>query len=256
VGSAFAHHETEVVMSEAYDWRGRTVVDRDGDKIGTLDEIYVDQETNTPEWALIDTGLFGSKSTFVPLKGAEPTGEDVRVAYAKDQVKDAPSVDADGELSQRAEGELYRHYGLEYSQADSGSGLPEGTTPATGGTPSGDAMTRSEEELQVGTAERERGRARLRKYVETEDVQESVPVRTEQARVEREPITDANVDDAMSGPEISEDEHEVTLMEEEPVVEKRTVPKERVRLEKDVETDEEQVSGQVRKERVEVEGDR
>ncbi len=90
----------------------------------------------------------------------------------------------------------------------------------------------------------------------TEDVQESVPLRREEARVEREPITDDNVDEAMGGPEITEAEHEVTLTEEEPVVEKRTVPKERVRLEKDVETDEEQVSEQVRKERVDVDRDR
>jgi uncharacterized protein (TIGR02271 family) len=244
-------------FTDVYEWRGRTVVDRDGEKIGKLDEIYLDRETDEPEWALVNTGLFGSKSSFVPLKGAAPAGEDVRVAFAKDQVKDAPSVDADGQLSQREEAELYRHYGLEYSEADPGSGMPEGTTPATGGKPGGgDAMTRSEEELNVGTTERERGRARLKKYVVTEDVQETVPVRREEVRVEREPITDENRDAAMSGPEIAEAEHEVTLSEEEPVVEKRTVPKERVRLEKDVETREEQVSEQVRKERVEVEGDR
>jgi uncharacterized protein (TIGR02271 family) len=244
-------------FTEAYEWRGRTVVDRDGEKIGKLNEIYLDRETNQPEWALVNTGLLGTKSSFVPLKGATATGEDVRVAYANDQVKDAPSIEADGELSKQEETELYRHYGLEYSQVGSGGGLPEGTTPSTGGQPGGeDAMTRSEEELRVGTAERERGRARLKKWVETEDVQESVPVRHEQARVEREPITDENVDQAMSGPEISEAEHEVTLREEEPVVEKRTVPKERVRLDKDVETGEEQVSEQVRKERVEVQDDR
>jgi sporulation protein YlmC with PRC-barrel domain len=244
-------------FTEVYDWRGRTVVDRDGEKIGKLNEIYLDRETNTPEWALVNTGLLGKKSSFVPLKGAAAAGEDVRVAYAKDQVRGAPSIDPDGELSQQEEAELYRHYGLEYSEAGSGSGLPEGTTAATGGRPGGgDAMTRSEEEVRVGTVERERGRARLKKYVETEDVQESVPVRREQARVEREPITDANVDEAISGPEISEAEHEVTLREEEPVVEKRTVPKERVRLDKDVETGEEQVSEQVRKERIEAERDR
>jgi uncharacterized protein (TIGR02271 family) len=266
-------------FTEVREWRGRTVLDRDGQKVGKLDEIYLDRETNQPEWALVNTGLFGTKSSFVPLKGAAPAGEDVRVAYAKDQVKDAPSIDADGQLTQREEAELYRHYGLGYSEADSGSGLPEGTTPATAGTPEGttpasggtpegttpasggrpgggDAMTRSEEELSVGTAERDRVRARLKKYVVTEDVTETVPVRREEVRVEREPITEQNRDAAMSGPEISEAEHEVTLSEEQPVVEKRTVPKERVRLEKDVETGEEQVSEQVRKERVEVEGDR
>jgi uncharacterized protein (TIGR02271 family) len=256
-------------MTEVYDWRGRTVVDRDGDKIGTLDEIYLDSQTNEPEWALVHTGLFGTKSSFVPLEGAAPAGEDVRVAYAKDQVKDAPSIDADGALSREEESELYRHYDREYSED---GGMPEATTPATGGRPEGagytggtagapgaaddDAMTRSEEEVEIGTTERERGRARLKKYVVTDEVQQTVPVRREEVRVEREPITDANVDEATSGPEISEAEHEVTLREEQPVVEKRTVPKERVRMEKDVETGEEQVSEEVRKERVEVEGDR
>lgn len=243
--------------TEVLEWRGRTVLDRDGEKIGKLDEIYLDQETKNPEWALVNTGLLGTKSSFVPLKGAAPAGEDVRVAYEKDQVKDAPSVDPDGELSQQEEAELYRHYGIDFSESRSGSGLPEATSPATGDAPGrDDAMTRSEEELRVGTAERERGRVRLKKYVVTEDVQQTVPVRREEVRVEREPITDENVDEAASGAEISEAEHEVTLMEEEPVVEKRTVPKERVRLEKDVETDEEQVSEQVRRERVEVEDDR
>ncbi len=116
-------------------------------------------------------------------------------------------------------------------------------------------MTRSEEELRVGTAQRERGRARLRKYVVTEQVQQTVPVSREEVRVEREPVTDENIDEAMSGPDISEGEHEVVLHEEEPVVEKRAVPKERVRLEKDTVTDEHEVSEEVRKERIETEGD-
>jgi uncharacterized protein (TIGR02271 family) len=188
-------------------------------------------------------------------EGAAPAGEDVRVAVAKDQVEDAPKIEPDGQLSRREEAELYRNYGLEHSEPDSGSGLPESATPATGGRPGGgDAMTRSEEELRVGTAER--GRAGLKKHVVTEEVQETVPVRREEVRIEREPITDENRDAAMRGPDISEAEHEVTLIEEEPVVEKRTVPKERVRLDKDVETGEEQVSERVRKARVEVEGDR
>jgi len=109
--------------------------------------------------------------------------------------------------------------------------------------------------LRVGTAARERGRVRLRKYVVTEHVQQTVPVRREEVRLEREPITDENVDEAMSGPEISEAEHEVVLHEEEPVVEKRAVPKERVRLEKETVTDEAEVSEEVRKERIEPEGD-
>jgi uncharacterized protein (TIGR02271 family) len=118
-----------------------------------------------------------------------------------------------------------------------------------------DAMTRSEEELRVGTAKRERGRARLRKYVVTEEVEQTVPVQREEVRVEREPITDANADQAMDGPEISEEEHEVVLHEEEPVVEKRAVPKERVRMGKEARTDDAKVSEEVRKERIEADGD-
>jgi uncharacterized protein (TIGR02271 family) len=113
-------------------------------------------------------------------------------------------------------------------------------------------MTRSEEELRVGTREREAGRARLRKYVVTEDVQQTVPVRREEVRVEREPITDANAGAALEGPAISEEEHEVVLHEEEVVVDKRAVPKERVRLDKDTVTEQHQVSEQVSKEQLEV----
>jgi uncharacterized protein (TIGR02271 family) len=113
-------------------------------------------------------------------------------------------------------------------------------------------MTRSEEELRVGTTEREAGRARLRKYVVTENETRTVPVKREEVRIEREPITDANVGDAMDGPAISDEEHEVVLHEEEVISEKRAVPKERVRLDKDVKVDEETVSEDVRREQVEV----
>jgi uncharacterized protein (TIGR02271 family) len=116
-------------------------------------------------------------------------------------------------------------------------------------------MTRSEEQLRVGTQRQEAGRVRLRKWVETEQVSQTVPVQREQVRVEREPITEANRGEALSGPEISESEHEVTVHEERAVAEKEVVPKERVRLDKDVVTEEEQVGGEVRKERIEVEGD-
>jgi uncharacterized protein (TIGR02271 family) len=118
-----------------------------------------------------------------------------------------------------------------------------------------EAMTRSEERMNVGTATEQTGRARLRKYVVTEDVQQSVPVSREEVRVEREPVTEADRGAAMSGPDISEAEHEVTLHEERPVVEKETVPVERVRLAKERISGEETVSGDVRKERIEAEGD-
>jgi uncharacterized protein (TIGR02271 family) len=249
-------------MTQAYDWSGRTLKDRSGDKIGTIDAIYVDDQTNKPEWALVKTGLFSGKPTFVPLAGASPDGEDVLAQVDAQQVKDAPKPDADQELSEQQEADLFRHYGIDYTEQGSvtATGAP-GDAPAgavgrdTSGPTTDDAMTRSEEELRVGVTQRERGRARLRKYVVTEEVQKTVPVRREKVRVEHEPITDENVGRATSGPEISEEEHEVTLHEEEAVVEKRTVPKERVRLEKDTVTDEETVSEEVRKEKIEAEGD-
>ena len=106
----------------------------------------------------------------------------------------------------------------------------------------------------MGKETRETGRVRLRKYVVTEEEQQTVPVRKEKVRVEREPITEENIDRAASEPEISEEEHEVVLHEERPVAATETVPAERVRLSKDTEVQEETVAGQVRKERIETEG--
>jgi uncharacterized protein (TIGR02271 family) len=219
-------------------WEGRTMLDRDGGRIGTIHAIYLDDRTGVPEWAVVNTGLFGTKSSFVPLAQAFQSDNDVVVPYDKQLVTDAPRVDRDQHLSETEERQLWRHYGLDYDTTD--------------GQTTDDAMTRSEEELRVGTAQRERGRVRLRKYVTTEQVQQTVPVRREQVRVEREPISDANLDAATSGPELTEAEHEVILHEEEPVVEKRVVPRERVRLDKETVTDEERVAEELRKEQVEV----
>ena len=234
----------------------------DGDRNGKVDESYLVTETQKPEWALVNTGLFGSKANFVPLRDASPEGENVRVAFTKDQVKDAPGVDGDNELSQEEEATLYSHYGLDYSENRSGSGLPEGHADDaatvghdTSGPTTDEAMTRSEEELRVGTARQEKGRARLKKYVVTEEVQTTVPVQREEVRIEREPITDANMGNAMDGPALSEEEHEVVLHAEQPVVDKTVVPKERVRLDKDTVVEDQQVSEELHKERIEAEGD-
>ena len=113
-------------------------------------------------------------------------------------------------------------------------------------------MTRSEEQVRVGTETRETGRARLRKYVVTENVTQTVPVSREEVRLEREPITDANRDEALSGGDITEEEHEVVLTEERPVVQKETVPVERVRLDKDTVTNQHEVDETVRKEEIEL----
>jgi uncharacterized protein (TIGR02271 family) len=240
-------------IDTARSWQGRTLVDRDGDRIGSIDAIYLDDQTGQPEWALVNTGLFGTKASFVPLAQATEAGDDVLVPYDKQLVKDAPRVDPDRHLSEAEERQLWRHYGLDYDRTTRRRGTDrDAVGPDTSGPTTDEAMTRSEEELRVGTTERERGRVRLRKYVTTEQVQQTVPVQRERVRVEREPITDANVDAATSGPEISEAEHEVILREEEPVVEKRVVPRERVRLDKDTVTGEERVTEELRKEQIDL----
>jgi len=245
---------------------GRPITGADGQKIGTVADVYFDKDTRQPEWALVTTGLFGTKHSFVPITSASTTGEGLAVPFTKDQVKDAPRLDDDGELSEDEELLLSQHYGMSYSEAPSDSGLPVGGAPSgtTGRGPVGEdvsgpetdeAMTRSEEELRIDKIRRPSGLVRLRKYITTEQVAATVPVQREEVRIEREAITDANVGAAMSGPELSEEEHELTLSEEEVTVDKRVVPKERVRLDKDVVTEERQVSEDVRKEQIEVEGD-
>jgi uncharacterized protein (TIGR02271 family) len=263
-------------MTDAYQWQGRTMVGSDGEKIGKISEIYEDPQTGKPEWATVSSGLFGSKSNFVPLAGASPTGEDVRAQVTKDQVKDAPGVEADGELSEQEEQRLFEHYGVPYTTEGSttAKGAPQAGEQTTGyettgrtetdrdtvghdtsGPTTDDAMTRSEEQLRVGTRQREAGRARLRKYVVTENVTKTVPVSREEVRIEREPITDANRGDALDGPDISEEEHEVVLHEDEVVVDKQAVAKERVRLGTETVTEDQEVSEEVRKEQIETEGD-
>jgi len=263
-------------MTDAYQWQGRTMVGADGEKIGKISDIYEDPDTGKPEWATVSSGLFGTKSNFVPLAGAAPDGEDVRADVTKNQVKDAPGVENDGELSEAEERQLFEHYGVPYTSVGSttAQGAPnggQGTETAraagdrsrldreqvghdTSGPNTDDAMTRSEEELRVGTRQREAGRARLRKYVVTEMVTKTVPVSREEVRVEREPITDANRDDALDGPDISEEEHEVVLHEDEVVVDKQAVAKERVRMGTETVTEDREVSEEVRKEQIEADG--
>jgi uncharacterized protein (TIGR02271 family) len=267
---------------------GQDVYDESGEKIGSAAEVYLDDETGQPEWVTVRTGLFGTKESFVPIRDADLTDDGLRVPVSKARVKDAPKVDADGHLSPQEEEELYRYYGrgggtsrtttdtltTDTTTTDTtttgvagtgvtgtdtrGAGYDDDTRGAVGRDTSGpttdNAMTRSEERLNVGTRSQEAGRARLRKYVVTENVTETVPVSREEVRVEREPITDANVGNALDGPAISEEEHEVVLHEETPVVEKEAVPVERVRLDKETVTDQATVTEDVRKEEIEVDG--
>lgn len=247
---------TTATMEDVRLWKGKTVVDSRGDSVGDIEDVYFDEETGRAEWALVNTGFFGMKHNFVPITEVDaPRGETVQVRWDADYIKNAPKIDTDQELSQSEEQELASYYGMRYSDERSGTGLPQGgTTQGRQQTSEGrdTAMTRSEEELRVGKTRRPSELVRLRKYVVTENVQQTVPVTHEEVRVEREPITDANRGQATRGPEIRENVHEETLYTEEPVIEKRVVPKERVRLEKEQTTEEERVSEQVRKERIDV----
>ena len=266
---------------------GATAHDPSGDKIGKVGQVYYDDDTDQPKWITVHTGLFGTNESFVPLQDAQVQGGIVTVGYDKQKIKNAPNIAQDRHLSPEEEQQLYRYYGI--SGYDQPGGREAGARGRMRPTPSPDrrrdvarddrddrddrdvrgrtggrdtsgpttdtAMTRSEEQLRVGTETREAGRARLRKHVVTEQQNVTVPVSREEVTVEREPITDANRGAARSGPAISEEEHEVTLREERPVVEKEAVPVERVRLGKQTHTEHETVGGEVRKEQVELDTD-
>jgi uncharacterized protein (TIGR02271 family) len=239
---------------------GADVYGPDDTKIGTVGDVYLDNKSGEPEWVTVKTGLFGTKQSFIPLDGASFTGDRLDVPFGKDQVKDAPRIDADGDLSPTAEDELYAYYGRsstdgrETTTAGDRDTRRDYSGDDSTGRSTDDAMTRSEERLVAGTRTEEAGKARLRKHVVTEQQQVTVPVTREEVRLEREPITDENVGRATDGPAISEDEHEVTLHAERPVVDTETVPVERVRLNKETVADEQSVGGEVRKEQIEFDG--
>jgi uncharacterized protein (TIGR02271 family) len=267
--------------TQTRDVMGATAYGSDGEKIGKVGQLFLDDETGQPEFVTVNTGFFGSSESFVPVADATLDGDRLTVPYTKDFVKDAPNVELDGQhLDHSEEQRLYEYYGRGYSTASTDTALTGETTGQTSGFAAGDAavgtgvaagtsygghdvsgpetdeaMTRSEEHLRVGTASEEAGRVRLRKDVTTEMETHTVPVRKERAVVETEPITAENVGDATSGAAISDEEHEVVLREERPVVETVAEPVERVRLGTETTVEEETVTEEVRKEHIETEGD-
>lgn len=252
------------MAQQVEDLLGDVVYDPGGDKIGKVKRVYVDDSSGQPTWAAVSTGLFRDDS-LVPLAGARVRADEVQVSVGKEAVKSAPHLERDGLITPEAESELFVHYGIdpghagweEYGRHAAPAGVAAGMTGAeqemsgrTGGTDSADAMVRSEERLDVDTEQRTTGKARLRKYVVTEEQSITVPTTHEEVRVEREPITDPS---AVSG-DIGEDEREVTLHEDRVTAHKESVPVEQVRLAVDEVADEQTVSDTVRKERVETEG--
>ena len=275
---------------------GTNAIDSNGDKIGKVGQLFLDDETGRPEFVTVNTGLFGTKETFLPIAEATVSGDQLVVPFTKDKVKDAPSVDAEGgHLDRPEEQRLYEYYGMSYDKGTSAGYDTSGTETTSGydattsgtdttsghdttntsagvaGTPgdndrgtegydtsgptTDDAMTRSEERVNVGKTTEEAGRVRLRKYVTTEQETHTVPVRKEKAVLEREPVTDANVGSATSGPDLSDEEHEVVLNEERVTVDKTVEPVERVRVGTETVTDEQTVTEEVRKEHIEADGD-
>lgn len=259
-----------IELSDPAQLEGVKVVGSDGSKLGKVDAVYFDTATERPEWASVKSGFFGSRVSLVPLVSAAFDGAVLIVPFSKDDLEKAPHHDPGRELSSDEEADLHAFYGIAYPNpagrrgevATGSAGVEREHVDASdsrrdvSGPTTDDAMTRSEEHLKVGTEQAETGRVRLRKHVHTEHQQVSVPVSHEEVRVEREPITHANRDAALDGPEISEEEHEVTLHAERPVVEKQAEPVERVRLATERVTRDEQVGDEVRKEEIEVDDGR
>lgn len=238
------------------------VVDRDKAKIGTVKQVYVDDDNGQPLFVSVATGLFGMSESFVPLEDAAFDGDELRVRFGKDKVKDAPRIDAGDELSDPQQDQIWDYYfgqrrytagRQDQHRNDQAAGVDQGTR--RGDSHSDEAMTRSEERLHVGKETVPTGRARLRKHVVTEQQNVTVPVQHEEVRLEREPISDANIDEAMSGRDLTDDEHDVTLHEERVSVDKETVPVEQVRLDKERVTEQENVSEELAHEEIDLENE-
>ncbi|TDD68400.1 DUF2382 domain-containing protein [Actinomadura darangshiensis] len=296
---------------------GMSVTDTHGTKVGTVKQVYLNDDSGSPEWVTVHTGWFGMRESFVPLSGARKSQDMLQVPYDKETIKGAPNVDADEHLSHAQIVDLYRHYGVRppggsrtggeagttgdsgmtgaESKTTAGAAGTAGTAGAAGAagtagaagmavrpergkrdadagqasasaqsagrtsTPPQSAragaeapmteITRSEEQMRIGTERHESGRVRVHKWVETEMVERTIPVSHEEIKIDREPIAGGRPDAKVS---ISEDDQEIILYEERPVIAKETVPVERVRFRTEQVQDEQTVRGELRKERIEV----
>src|SRR6476661_2041708 len=242
---------------------GGTAYGSDGGRLGTIEAFFADDRTGAPTWVSISTGLFGTRHSVVPVADAAFADGALRIPVTADAVKSAPPMEGE-HLGPAEEDALRRHYGL----AGSAPVEPVGTDDRQVGTgprhaapvdtderPSDGAMTRSEEQLRVGTERVATTRARLFKYVVTEEVQITVPIRREEIRVEQVPL-DA-VDEPGDSLVPAETRGgtaglpaEIVLHTERPVVSVEVVPVERVRLRVEVVEGQEQVTQQVQRERI------
>lgn len=265
------------------DLANATAYDVDGDKVGGVKDVYVNDTTGQPDFVSVNHGLFGGGDSIVPLRGHTLRDGELHLAFQKDRIEDAPDLDENGHLTTEDQDAFYRHYGLENTQDvttyETGNRFAETGAAGAAGAGAGYAagertdvdterrdvvdadrrdvadngeIVRSEEQLNVSKDRVETGEVRLRKYVVNETENVEVPVEREEVRVVREPITDA--DRANYDGNISEQEASVTLSEDRVNVSKESVPVEKVSLEKDTVRDTETVSEEVRKERFETDG--
>ena len=271
------------------DLANATAYDVDGDKVGGVKDVYVNDTTGQPDFVSVNHGLFGGGDSIVPLRGHTLRDGELHLAFQKDRIEDAPDLDENGHLTTEDQDAFYRHYGLENTQdvttyetgnrfAETGAAGVAGAAGAGAGYAAGERnvetdvdterrdvvdadrrdvadngeIVRSEEQLNVSKDRVETGEVRLRKYVVNETENVEVPVEREEVRVVREPITDA--DRANYDGNIGEQEASVTLSEDRVNVSKESVPVEKVSLEKDTVRDTETVSEEVRKERFETDG--
>jgi uncharacterized protein (TIGR02271 family) len=226
-----------------------SVVDSQGDSIGKVGQVYLDNRSGQPSWVTVKTGWFGASESFVPLGAASIQGDTIQVPYTKDMIKGAPHNEIGVPLTETDEQGLYSYYGMGDGQDHEDRLAPVEDTGAAAATGDVDGyLTRSEEQLHVGTEKRETGRARLRKYVVTEDQSVTVPVRHEEVRMVREPMGPG---DSLEDATIGEEATDVMLTEERVVINKETVPVEKVHLDTETVTEQQEVTEAVRKEQIE-----
>jgi uncharacterized protein (TIGR02271 family) len=231
-------------------YAGYEVLDQVGEKIGKVDDLFVD-ETDSPEYIGVKMGFLGTRSTLIPWEAVSSTDDEGRaITVATDKAKNGPAFDDDREITPEFENEVYSYYGLQRSQTTDEPGAYEAYQDAAPSTTDEDELRvqRTEEELAAGTREREAGQLKVRKRVRTDREQIEVPTRHEEVSVERVPV-----EGEASEAEIGEDEVVVPVTEEEVVVGKRAVAKEEVRIRKDVVEDTEVVEEDVRREEIDVE---
>jgi hypothetical protein len=168
-------------IDTALGWRGRTVCDRDGNELGTLNALYLDNETRLPAWAGVKRGRLRKTETIVPLGDASEVGDALQIPYDGAQFDEAPDVDPDVTLTAEEERLLHEHYGREWAAP---SDDEETDT----------AMTRSEEEVSIGKKVKPAERVRLKKVVVEDEVTETVPVRREEIRLEQDPPPEGRIE--------------------------------------------------------------